>query len=154
MTVSTSAARLGATLAALLCGICLVSAASAQKTYRCGNTYQSHPCTGPAAGAAGGAAATKGAAVAAKPAAAAAASATVAAPATAAANAPMSEAEKKAAAAKTAAAEKKAKCDKMVSELNYIIAQQKSGSSQTTMERIAAERKQSEAELKKAGCSV
>ena len=66
----------------------------------------------------------------------------------------MTDAEKKAAAAKAAAAEKKAKCDKMVSELNYIIAQQKSGGSQTTMDRIAAERKQSEADLKKEGCSA
>ena len=142
----------GALLAtALFCAL-TAPTAHAQKTYRCGSTYQSFPCTGPTAPAAGGGAATKGATVAGKPVAP--ATAPVAAPATAPANAPMTEAEKKAAEAKAAAAEKKAKCDKMVSELNYIIAQQKSGSSQTTMERIAAERKQSEAELKKAGCSV
>ena len=144
----TSCPGAGALLAPAMLLLCAltVPSANAQKTYRCGSTYQSFPCAGAVGAPASAGAATKGATVAAKPAA--------AAPATAPANAPMTDAEKKAAAAKAAAAEKKAKCDKMVSELNYIIAQQKSGGSQTTMDRIAAERKQSEADLKKEGCSA
>ena len=153
--------RTGGLLVAVVLGILGIGAPSAvwaQKTYRCGSTYQSFPCTGTVA-AGSASAATKGAAVAAKPVAAASAATasvavTAAAPAAAPAPAPMTDAEKKAAAAKTAAAEKKAKCDKMLSELNYIIAQQKSGGSQTTMERIAGERRQSEAEFKKEGCSA
>ena len=138
----TSCPGAGALLAPAMLLLCALTApsANAQKTYRCGSTYQSFPCAGAVGAPASAGAATKGATVAAKPAA--------AAPATAPANAPMTDAEKKAAAAKAAAAEK------MVSELNYIIAQQKSGGSQTTMDRIAAERKQSEADLKKEGCSA
>lgn len=146
MTTSTLPVRLGATLAALLCGVCFVCAASAQKTYRCGNTYQSHPCAGPTGGAA-----TKGATVAAKPGAPATVSAAVAAPAAAPAPPAMSEAEQKAAAA---AAQKKAKCDRITNDLNYNSAQQKSGGSKTTMDRLAGERKQIEADMKKEVCSA
>ena len=147
---------LAAMLFGLLFGVCAAPAAFAQKTYRCGSTYQSYPCAGSASGQAG--AASKGAAVAAKSTAPATASATVAAPA------PMTEAEKKAADAKAAeeaeakkkvaaVAEKKAKCDKIGNDLNYNSAQQKSGGSKTTMDRLAGERKVIEADMKKEACS-
>ena len=149
--------RAGGLLAIVLFAVFAASAAFAQKTYRCGSTFQSYPCpgsVGPGSGSVAGAA-TKGAAVTAK-------SGPATAPA-AAAPAPMTEAEKKAAAAKeaedaeakkkaSAAAEKKAKCDKIVNDLNYNSAQQKAAPSNTTMERLKGERKQIDAELKKEAC--
>ena len=135
--------------AALLCAGATPSAV-AQKTYRCGSTYQSFPC----AGTVGAGAATKGATVAAKPGAPASASAAVAAPAKAPAPPAMSEEEKKAAATAAAAAEQKAKCDKIRNDLNYNRAQQKSGGSKTTMDRLAGERKQIEADLKREACTA
>ena len=131
--------------------VAIVTAPStlAQKTYRCGSTYQSFPCTGTVSASTG--AATKGTAVAAKPGAPATASAAVAAPAAAPAPPVMSEAEKKAAAT---AAEKKTKCDKITNDLNYNSAQQKSGGSQTTMDRLAGERKQIDADMKMEGCKA
>ena len=140
-----------AVLAMLLLGA--ASSALAQKTYRCGSTYQSFPCAGTVGGSSAGAA-TKGATVAAKPAAPAAAAAAVAIAAPAAAAAPLTDAEKKAAVAKAVEAEKKAKCDKMINDLNYNNAQQKSGGSKTTMDRLAGERTAIEADMKKDSCKA
>ena len=136
----------------------LLSAAGpafAQKTYRCGNTYQQVPCT-LSTTTSGGGTATAG-----KPEDKAKA-ATAAAPAKA---AEMTAEEKKAEQAKQAkAAEakkaeddakaKKARCDKLKDEMGYNAAQQKSGGSKTTMDRLAGEGKQIDADSKKEGCSA
>ena len=131
-------------------------AAFAQKTYRCGNTYQSIPCTinsSTGGGTTGAKAddktkATTGAA----------------APAPIAPKAPeMTSEEKKAEATKQAqlaetkkaedaVKEKKARCDKLRDEMGYNAAQQKSGGSKTTMDRLAGERKQLDGDIKKAAC--
>ena len=160
--------------AALLFGTGAVSTAhaQAQKTYRCGSTYQSFPCTmsdgkgGPVktidSGAAqkpaakdgkGGVASTHPGAIVPT------AGAAVAAPA------PRTEEEKKLAAAKAAAeaeekkkaaalAEKKAKCDKINNDLNYNTAQSRSGGSQTTMDRHAAERHKLNDDHRQAACQT
>lgn len=121
--------------------------AHAQKTYRCGNTYQSYPCalnnTSSAAKADDKGKATETAAPAKAP--------------------ELTPAEKKAEEAKQAklaeakkaedaVKAKKARCDKLKDEMGYNSAQQKSGGSQTTMDRLAGERKQIEADIKKEVC--
>jgi type IV secretory pathway VirB10-like protein len=129
--------------------------AFAQKTYRCGSTYQSYPCalsssTGSAAPGAKADDKTKAAGV--------------AAPAPTAPKAPeLTPEEKKAEEAKQAklaeaqkvedaAKAKKARCDKLKDEMGYNAAQQKSGGSKTTMDRLAGDRKQLEADMKKEAC--
>ncbi len=170
---SVSSIHAGGLLAALLIGVCAAPAAFAQKTYRCGNTYQSYPCTGTdakgvplktpdsggaKAGAAAGAAAGVTAAAAAdkggKPATSSAAASNPPAP---------TEEEKRLAAAKAAedteakkkaavAAEKKSKCDKINNDVNYNTAQLRSGGSQTTQDRLNAERRKLNDDLRQAGC--
>ena len=150
---------------ALLLGIGAAFTAQAQKTYRCGNTYQSFPCAmtdGKGApvkttdsGSVQKSAAKdgKGGVAAAHP------GAAVAAPA------PPTEEEKKLAAAKaaeeaeakkkaSAAAEKKSKCDKINNDLNYNTAQSRSGGSQTTMERLNTERRKLNDDHQQAGCQT
>lgn len=126
--------------------------AFAQKTYRCGNTYQSYPCT--TNNGAGSAAASAKADDKAKP-----AGAAVPTP-----KAPELTAEEKKAEeikqaklaeekkAEDATKAKKVRCDKLKDEMGYNAAQQKSGSSKTTMERLAVDRKQLEADMKKEAC--
>lgn len=159
-------------VAALVLGTGAASTAQAQKTYRCGNTYQSFPCTmtdgkgGPVktidSGAAQKPAAKdgKGGVATAHPGAIVpTAGAAVAAPAAS------TEAEKKLAAAKAAeeteakkkasiAAEKKTKCDKINNDLNYNTAQSRSGGSQTTMDRLAAERRTLNDDHRQAACQT
>jgi hypothetical protein len=142
------------------------SNALAQKTYRCGNTYQSFPCAGndgKAVKSTDGGAATKqaGADPAAKP-----ASASASAGKTAEAAKPqMTEEEKKAATAKAAEADaekkkaaaladKKSKCDKLKNDLNYNTAQLRAGGSQVTQDRLNAERRQINDNLGRDGCSA
>ena len=83
--------------------------------------------------------------------------------AAAAAPAPLTEEEKKLATAKAAeeaeakkktsiAAEKKARCEKINNDLNYNTAQSRSGGSQTTMDRLAAERRKLNDDLRQAAC--
>ncbi len=138
--------RASAQGAALLLVTGLMVSAHAQKTYRCGNTYQSMPCSlsdgkGGTSTHPGAIVTTAGAAVAAPP----------------------TEEEKKLAAAKAAeeaeakkkaaaAAEKKTKCDKINNELNYNTAQSRSGGSQTTMDRLNADRRKINDDLRQAGC--
>ena len=157
---------------ALLLGTGAAFTAQAQKTYRCGNTYQSFPCAmtdgkgapvkttdsgsvqKPAAkdGKGGVAAAHPGAIV-------------PTAGAAVAASAPPTEEEKKLAAAKaaeeaeakkkaSAAAEKKSKWDKINNDLNYNTAQSRSGGSQTTMERLNTERRKLNDDHRQAGCQT
>ena len=147
--------RIPGTIAlALLLGTSPV--AIAQKTYRCGNTYQSIPCAlnSSTVGGTTGAKAddktktTTGAA----------------APAPIAPKAPeMTPEEKKAEAAnqaklaeakktEDAVKAKKARCYKLKDEMGYNAAQQKSGGSKTTMDRLAGERKQLDGDIKKAAC--
>ena len=143
--------------AALLIGLAFgVVPVHAQKTYRCGNTFQSYPCA--SSSSAGGATPGAKADDKTKPAAAAVAAAS------AAAKAPeMTPEEKKAEEAKQAqlaeskkvedaAKAKKARCDKLKDEMGYNAAQQKSGGSKTTMDRLAGDRKQLEADMKKEAC--
>ena len=138
----------GALLAAILFGVGATPAAFAQKTYRCGNTFQSYPCT-TGSGTAGSAAADPKA----KPAA---QSVKVPEPpptpdelkAAAAKEAQVAEAKKQEAAAK----EKKARCDKIRDDLGYNSAQQKASVSNTTMERLKGERKQIDIDMKKEAC--
>ena len=158
--------------AALVLGTGAATTAQAQKTYRCGNTYQSFPCA--LTDAKGGPAKTIDSGAVQKPAArdgkgdgkgsvaAAPAGAKVPA-AAAAAPAPLTEEEKKLATAKAAeeaeakkktsiAAEKKARCEKINNDLNYNTAQSRSGGSQTTMDRLAAERRKLNDDLRQAAC--
>ena len=133
-----------------------VAPVHAQKTYRCGNTFQSYPCasnssTGIAAP--GAKADDKGklatAAVAAAPAAAKASELTPEEKkAEEAKQAKLAEAKKTEDAVKA----KKARCDKLKDEMGYNAAQQKSGGSKTTMDRLAGDRKQLEADMKKEAC--
>lgn len=125
----------GGVILALLAGLGGVSTALAQKTYRCGNTYQSYPC-----------ALTPGAAGAAKT------------------DAKVEEKPKPAAAVpkpvevvtltpeQQAAKDKKERCDKIYNDMNYNSAQQKAAVSNTTMERLKGERKQIDADMKKEAC--
>ena len=127
-------------------------AAFAQKTYRCGNTYQSYPCA--TNNSAGAAAASAKADDKAKP-------AVAVVPA---AKAPELTAEEKKAEeikqaklaeekkVEDAAKAKKARCDKLKDEMGYNAAQQKSGASKTTLDRLAGERKQLELDMKKEIC--
>lgn len=134
----------GAALVALLVGALGTSSALAQKTYRCGNVFQSYPC---ALDNSTGGAGAKGA----KPAA-----QSVKAPeptaeekkAEADKQAQLAEKQKQEAAAK----EKKSRCDKIRNDLDYNTAQQKSAVSNTTMERLKADRKQIDADMKKEAC--
>lgn len=133
-----------------------VAPVHAQKTYRCGNTFQSYPCAlnSSTGGAAPGAKADDKT----KP-----ATAAVAA-APAAEKAPeLTPEEKKAEEVKqTKLAEakkaddvvkaKRARCDKLMDEMGYNAAQQKSGGSKTTMDRLAGDRKQLEVDMKKEAC--
>ncbi len=156
-------ATISAVLALLLLGA--ASSALAQKTYRCGNTYQSFPCAGNDAK--GGTvkstdSGTSGAA--AKSGTTAGKSATGGVGVTAgAAPAVQTEEQKKLAAAKAAeeaeakkkaavAADKKSKCDKINNDINYNTAQLRSGGSQTTQDRLNAERRKLNSELGPAGC--
>ena len=157
--------RVGGLLVAVLAGICAAPAALAQKTYRCGNTYQSFSCAG--TDAKGGAlkstdsgttgAAGKPATAAAKSGAAATGAAAVTAPVV------QTEEQKKLEAAKAAedaeakkkaavVAEKKSKCDKINNEINYNTAQLRSGGSQTTQDRLNAERRKLNDDVRQAGC--
>ena len=147
---------LGAAATLLVLLAYCVAPVHAQKTYRCGNTFQSYPCAlnSSTGGATPGAKADDKT----KPATA----AVVAAPV--AAKAPeMTPEEKKAEEAKQAklaeakksedaVKEKKARCDKLKDDMGYNAAQQKSGGSKTTMERLAGDRKQLEADMKKEAC--
>ena len=148
-----------ATVATLALGLIFgpVAQVHAQKTYRCGNTYQSIPCAlnnSTGGGAPGTKADDKTKAA-----------ASVAAPApTIAPKAPeLTPEEKKAEEAKQAklaesqkvedaAKAKKARCDKLKDEMGYNAAQQKSGGSKTTMDRLAGDRKQLDADMKKEAC--
>ena len=135
---------------------CVATVVQAQKTYRCGNTYQSIPCA-LSTTTSGGAAAKAGDKN--KTAAAAATAATpVKAPemtpeekkAEEAKQAKLGEAKK----AEDAAKAKKARCEKLKDEMGYNAAQQKSGGSKTTIDRVAAEGKQLDADMKKEGCAA
>lgn len=141
----------------LICAVFVViatamsSTALAQKTYRCGNTYQSFPCAGndgKAVKAIDGGATTKpaGADSAAKPAGASASTGKTAE----ATKSQMTEEEKKAA----ALAEKKSKCDKLKNDLNYNTAQLRAGGSNVTQDRLNAERRQINDNLGREGCST
>ena len=150
-------------------GAAATATAQGQKTYRCGNTYQSFPCT--MTDGKGGPAKTIDSGAAQKPAAkdgkggVAAAHPGAIVPTAAAASAPATEEEKKLAAAKAAeeteakkkvsiAAEKKANCDKINNDLNYNTAQSRSGGSQTTMDRLAAERRKLNDDHRQAACQT
>jgi len=157
-------------LAVFLSGIFWIpSPALAQKTYRCGNTYQSFPCAGTDGKAAkttdgGGAAKPAGVDSAAKPGGAAAGSTSASAGKAAEAAKPsVTEDDKKAAAAKAAEAEaekkkaaalaeKKSKCDKLKNDLNYNTAQLRAGGSSVTQDRLNAERRQINDSLGREGC--
>lgn len=142
------------------------SSALAQKTYRCGNTYQSFPCAGndgKAVKTTEGGAATKSAG--ADPAAKSASASASTVKAAEAPKPPMTEEEKKAAAAKAAEAdadkkkaaalaEKKSKCDKLKNDLNYNTAQLRAGGSNFTQDRLNAERRQINDNLGREGCST
>jgi hypothetical protein len=152
-------------LAPLLFSACVVSGQSyAQKTYRCGNTYQSVPCTG--AEGKSGAVKTTDSGASQKPLAAADAKGKPglavpavsclplqAVPAAAAVSAQPAAEDKKLAAAKqaeaeadnkkaAAAAEKKSKCEKIRNDLNYNTAQLRAGGSNVTQDRLNGERRQ------------
>jgi hypothetical protein len=141
-------------LAPLLFSACVVSGQSyAQKTYRCGNTYQSVPCTG--AEGKSGAVKTTDSGASQKPLAAADAKGKpgLAVPAAAAVSAQPAAEDKKLAAAKqaeaeadnkkaAAAAEKKSKCEKIRNDLNYNTAQLRAGGSNVTQDRLNGERRQ------------
>ena len=161
--------RAGALAAALLLAAGMTASVYAQKTYRCGNAYQSFPCAlsddkgGPVKtidsssaqkpgteNGKGGVASTHPGAI-------------VPTAGAAAAPAPPTEAEKKLAAAKVAEAaeekkktaalaDKKAKCDKINNDINYNTAQSRSGGSQTTMDRLNAERGKLNDDLRQAAC--
>ena len=157
-----------AVLAALLCA---AAPALAQKTYRCGNTYQSIPCAGSdgKGGAvkindSGGTQKAPVTGLPAKPATPAGGSPGAAAVATGAAP-QLSEADQKLAAAKqgeadadkknaAAAAEKKSKCDKIKNDLNYNTAQLRAGGSNVTQDRLNAERRQLNDQFTKDGCQA
>lgn len=142
------------------------SSALAQKTYRCGNTYQSFPCAGndgKAVKTTEGGAATKPAG--ADPAAKSASASASTGKAAEAPKPPMTEEEKKAAAVKAAEAdadkkkaaalaEKKSKCDKLKNDLNYNTAQLRAGGSNVTQDRLNAERRQINDNLGREGCST
>ncbi len=146
---------------------CAVSStALAQKTYRCGNTYQSFPCAGndgKAVETTEGGAATKPAG--ADPAAKSASASASTGKGAEAAKPQMTEEEKKAAAAKAAEAdadkkkaaalvEKKSKCDKLKNDLNYNTAQLRAGGSNVTQDRLNAGRRQINDNLGREGCST
>jgi type IV secretory pathway VirB10-like protein len=139
----------GGMLVVALFGIGAAPAAFAQKTYRCGNTYQSYPCATNSATAGGAGADAK-----AKPAAQSIKTPEPPPPtpeelkAAAAKDAQVAEAKKQEAAVK----EKKARCDKIRNDLDYNSAQQKASVSNTTMERLKGERKQIDADMKKEAC--
>ena len=142
------ATHAGGLLVAALIGIGAAPTAFAQKTYRCGNTYQSYPCAtnSATAGGAGPDARAKPAAQSVK---------TPEPPptpeerkATAAKDAQVGEAKKQEAAVK----EKKTRCDKIRNDLEYNNAQQKASASNTTMERLKGERKQIDVDMKKEAC--
>ena len=147
---------LGAPATLLVLLACCVAPAHAQKTYRCGNTFQSYPCalkSGTGAATSGAKADDKTrpatAAVAAAPAAVKAPEMTPEEKKAEAANqAKLAEAKKTEDAVKA----KKARCYKLKDEMGYNAAQQKSGGSQTTTDRLAGERKQLEADIKKEAC--
>lgn len=120
------------------------SAAIAQKTYRCGNTFQSYPCAVPnAAASATSASAGKTDNKAKTP---------EATPeerkAEADKQAQLAEAKKQEDAAKA----KRMRCDKVRNDMDYNAAQQKAAVSSTTMERLKTERKQIELDMKKETC--
>lgn len=143
----------------------------AQKTYRCGNTYQSIPCTG--ADGKGGAVKINDSGGTQKPL----VTGLPAKPATPAGSNPagaaavaggapqLSEADKKLAAAKqaeadsdkknaAAAAEKKSKCDKIKNDLNYNTSQLRAGGSNVTQDRLNAERRQLNEQFTKDSCQA
>ena len=164
--------RIPGTIAlALLLGTAPV--AIAQKTYRCGNTYQSIPCT--MSDGKSGAIKTTDSNASQKPSALDASgkpvkpetssrSAGAVPTASAAATAPqLTEDEKKLAAAKQAeadaekkkaavAAEKKARCDKIKNDINYNTSQLRAGGSNITQDRLNAERRQLNTSLSSEGC--
>lgn len=114
----------------------------AQKTYRCGNTYQSYPCSAPAAGSKSD---DKGkAAGASKPA----VSNTDEKKPEAAK--PVQSAEAKA--QDDAVKAKKERCEKLRNDVAYNDAQLKRGGSAITMDRLQGERKQLDADMKKESC--
>ena len=156
---------------ALLLGTAPV--AIAQKTYRCGNTYQSIPCT--ISDGKSGTIKTTDSGTAQKPPALDASgkpikpetpsrSTTAVSTTSAAAAAPqLTGEEKKLAAAKQAeadaekkkaavAAEKKARCDKIKNDINYNTSQLRAGGSNITQDRLNAERRQLNTSLSSEGC--
>ena len=143
--------------------VAIVTAPStlAQKTYRCGSTYQSFPCTG--SDAKSGALKSTDSGGAGKSASTVAKSGVVTGSAAVTAPAVQTEEQKKLEAAKAAedaeakkkaavVAEKKAKCDKINNDINYNTAQLRSGGSQTTQDRLNAERRKLNDDVRQAGC--
>lgn len=135
----------------------------AQKTYRCGNTYQSVPCSG--ADSKSGAVKTTDSGTSQKPLTAADVKGkpATAVPAAAAASAQPSAEDQKLAAAKraeaevdskkaAAAAEKKSKCEKIRNDLNYNTAQLRAGGSNVTQDRLNGERRQLNDQFTKESC--
>ena len=136
---------------ALLAGA--ASPAMAQKTYRCGNVYQPYPCSladgkgGPSTASGKSDTSQKGGATAA-----------TSAPVK---RAPLTPEQEKEAAAKkeemvvaqkkdAAEKEKRTRCERVQRDHDYNNLQMKIGGSQTTMDRLKAERKQIDLDLKSA----
>ncbi len=136
---------------ALLAGA--ASPAMAQKTYRCGNAYQPYPCS--LADGKGGPSTTSG-----KPDTSQKGGGT-AAPSAPGKPAPLTPEQEKEAAAKkeemivaqkkdAAEKEKRVRCERVQRDHDYNNSQMKIGGSQTTMDRLKAERKQIDIDLKSA----